>query len=174
MADKWQQISLKLDAELAQVLREMKQGHDESLAEVVIRLLKRVVRQHQPSAREMPAGRANPKGRTARGAVGAGRRGKPAPAGRAGSRGAAPGKPWAAPAATGRARSAAAAPGKSWAAPAAAEWSDEGGKRAPARAAAPAAAKWSGEGGQRAPARAAAPARGPRGPRRIAGKVGKS
>ena len=96
MSDKRQQISLKLDAELAQVLREMKQGHDESLAEVVIRLLKKAVRQSPAGARGAPAGRSNPKLGTGRGAIVAGRRGRPmASAGRAGSGVTASGKPWA-------------------------------------------------------------------------------
>jgi hypothetical protein len=83
MSDRWQQISLRLDAELAQALREMKQGHDESLSEVVIRMLKKVVRQSTAGARGAPMGRSVPRGRTAsrgrtgRGAVGAGSDGKP-------------------------------------------------------------------------------------------------
>jgi hypothetical protein len=120
MSDKWQLINLKLDAELAQGLREMKQGHDESMAEVVLRLLRRLVRQNSPPVlRGAPAGRSSGRGRTGRGAVGSGRKGKPvAAAGRGAARVAAPGKPWVAPA------------------PAAGAWPDEGGKRKPAWAAA--------------------------------------
>jgi hypothetical protein len=118
MSDKWQLINLKLDAELAQGLREMKQGHDESMAEVVLRLLRRLVRQNSPPVRGAPAGRSSARGRTGRGAVGSGRKGKPvAAAGRGAARVAAPGKPWVAPA------------------PAAEAWADEGGKRKPAWAA---------------------------------------
>ena len=95
MSDKRQQISLKLDAELAQALREMKQGHDESLAEVVVRLLRKAVRQSPAGARGAPAGRSNPKLGTGRGAIVGGRRGKPmASAGRAGFGVTASGKPW--------------------------------------------------------------------------------
>jgi hypothetical protein len=100
MADKWQQISLKLDTRLAQGLRDMKQGHDESVAEVVLRLLRKAVRQSHAGDHDAPTGRSNPRAAGGRGAVRAGGKGKPPrPAGRAGSGGAAPGKPWAAPAA---------------------------------------------------------------------------
>lgn len=99
MSDKWQLINLKLDAELAQALRELKQGHDESLSEVVLRLLRRLVRQTSAGARGAPTGRSNPKGRPGRGAAGVRRAGKPVAAGRGASRVAAPGKPWEAPAA---------------------------------------------------------------------------
>lgn len=104
MSDKWQQINLRLDGELAQALREMKQGHDESLSEVVIRLLKRSVRQSSAGARGASAGRPSSKARAGRGAVGAGRKRKPtAPMGRAASGVAAGKKPWVAPAAGARA-----------------------------------------------------------------------
>src|SRR5688572_23832279 len=95
MSDKWQQINLRLDAPLAQALRELKQGHDESLSEVIIRLLRKVVRVVPSGSRGAPLGRQNPRGgAVARGSVGGKRRGKPAPAGRGASRVAAPGKPW--------------------------------------------------------------------------------
>ena len=103
MSEKWQQISLKLDGELAQVLRDMKQGHEESLSDVVIRLLKKVVRQSSGGARGAPPGRSNPRAAGGRGGFGAGKRGKPmAPAAPAQYGVAAPGKrsaPRAAPAA---------------------------------------------------------------------------
>ena len=124
MSDKWQQINLRLDAPLAQALRELKQGHDESLSEVVIRLLRKLVRVVPAGSRGAGFGRTNAKGGAGRGAAGANRRSKPAAAGRGAARVAAPGKPWAA--------------------------------RPPAA--------WGAEG------EAEAPARGPRGPRRSAGK----
>jgi hypothetical protein len=100
MSDKWQLINLKLDAELAQVLREMKQGHDESLAEVIIRLLRKVARVNPAGARGAPIGRSSARGRTGRGAVGAGGKGKPrGSAGRAAPGVAARGRPRSAPAA---------------------------------------------------------------------------
>lgn len=58
MPDKWQEINLRLDAELAHALREMKRGHDESLAEVVLRVLRKTVRQN-PGNRGMPEGRSS-------------------------------------------------------------------------------------------------------------------
>jgi hypothetical protein len=117
MADKWQLINLKLDAELAQALRELKQGHDESMSEVVLRLLRRLVRQNA-AARGAPTGRPSSGGRGGRAAAGSGRKGKPvATGGRGAPRLAAPGKPWAA------------------AAPAASAWPDEEGKRGAAWAA---------------------------------------
>lgn len=96
MPDKWQQINLRLDAELAQALRELKRGHDESIAEVVLRLLRKAVRQ-TPAARGKPDARSGAHGaRGARGALGAARRGKPlAREERGGSRGTARGKPFA-------------------------------------------------------------------------------
>jgi len=100
MPDKWQEINLRLDGELAQALRDLKRGHDESLSEVVLRLLRKAVRQN-PAARGMPDARAGAKGaRSGRGAFGATRRGKlPARAERAaradrGSRGGGQGKPF--------------------------------------------------------------------------------
>lgn len=48
MSDKWQQINLKLEAPLAQALRDLKHGHDEPLSEVILRLLWKVVRQQNP------------------------------------------------------------------------------------------------------------------------------
>jgi hypothetical protein len=82
MSDKWQQINLKLEAELAQALRDVKLGHDESLSEVVIRLLWKAVRQNA-AARGVPIIRGNERG-TGRRAFGTGGRGKAAaPAGRA-------------------------------------------------------------------------------------------
>jgi hypothetical protein len=95
MSDKWQLINLKLDAGLAQALRDMKRGHDESLSEVVIRLLEKVVRQSTAGARGAPDGRVNPKAATRRGGFGTGRKGKPmAPAGRAAPGVAGKGKPF--------------------------------------------------------------------------------
>jgi len=137
MSDKWQQISLKLDADLAQALREMKQGHDESLSEVVVRVLKRAVRQSSPTAlrpargerpvrgerpmrgeRPVRGGRSNATGGSGRGAVGTGRKGKPViSAGRAGSGAAARGKPWAAPAASASEWAESGKPAPAWAAP---------------------------------------------------------
>jgi hypothetical protein len=104
MSEKWQQINVRLDAELAQALRDMKQGHDESLSEVVIRLLRKLVRKQSPlGAYGAPAGRSGVKGTGARGGFGAGRRGKAvAPGGRAAAGVAGKGKvfpPRAAPAA---------------------------------------------------------------------------
>src|SRR5688572_14155768 len=96
MSDKWQQINLRLDAPLAQALRELKQGHDESLSEVVIRLLRKLVRVVPAGSRGAGFGRTNAKGGAGRGAAGANRRSKPAAAGRGAARVAAPGKPWAA------------------------------------------------------------------------------
>lgn len=96
MPDKWQEINLRLDAELAQSLRELKRGHDESLAEVVLRLLRKVVRQN-PANRGMPDARSGAKGsaRAGRNAFGANRRGKPpARDARGGSRGPAKAKPF--------------------------------------------------------------------------------
>lgn len=142
MSDKWQQISLKLEADLAQALREMKQGHDESLSEVVIRLLKRAVRQNptgplsargaRPARGDRPArgarpvrgerpvrgGRSNATVSSGRGAVGNGRKGKP-------------------PLSADRAGSGAPARGKPWAAPAASEWAEGSNKPKPAWSAAP-------------------------------------
>lgn len=100
MSEKWQLINLKLDGELAQGLRDMKLGHDESLSEVVMRLLRKVVRQAAPAPRVAPPGRSspragsNPRAGSGRGALGAGkRRGKPlAPAASAEYGGAAPGQ----------------------------------------------------------------------------------
>jgi hypothetical protein len=176
MSDKWQQINLRLDAELAQALRELKQGHDESVSEVVLRLLRKVVRQSL-GASGVPAGRSNLQGRVPRGAVrgGGGRSGKPlASGGRAAPRGAGPGKPWAAPAA-GAAEDGTRRPkrgaGKPWAAPAAGAAED--GTRRPKRGAgkpwaAPAAG--AAEDGERRPAWGSA---APRGARPIAGKPGR-
>jgi hypothetical protein len=95
MPDKWQEINLRLDAELAQALRDLKRGHDESLAEVVLRLLRKAVRQN-PAARGMPDARSSGKGaRAGRGTFGANRRGKlPAREPRAASRGPTKGKPF--------------------------------------------------------------------------------
>jgi hypothetical protein len=95
MPEKWQEINLRLDAELAQALRDLKRGHDESLAEVVLRLLRKAVRLN-PANRGMPDARSSAKGaRGGRGAFGAARRGKPpAREARGGSRGAAKGKPF--------------------------------------------------------------------------------
>jgi hypothetical protein len=91
MSDKRQQIGLKLDPELAQALREMKQGHDESLSEVVIRLLRKLVRQNA-GARGAPF--PNGRGAANRGAFATGRRGKAMAPGRTGSRAASKGKPF--------------------------------------------------------------------------------
>jgi hypothetical protein len=103
MSEKWQQISLKLDGELAQALRDMKQSHEESVADVVIRLLKKMVRHMSPAPSVAPRGRPSAKGAAGRGAFGGGKRGKPvAPAPSAEYGGAAPGRrsaPRAAPAA---------------------------------------------------------------------------
>jgi len=95
MPDKWQEINLRLDAELAQALRDLKRGHDESLAEVVLRLLRKAVRLN-PAARGMPDARSSAKGaRGGRGAFGGSRRGKPpAREDRGGARGAGKGKPF--------------------------------------------------------------------------------
>lgn len=95
MPDKWQEIKLRLDAELADALRELKRGHDESLSEVVLRLLRKAVRQ-SPTNRGIPDARSGAQGaRGGRNAFGASRRGKaPARAPRAGSRGAAHTKPF--------------------------------------------------------------------------------
>jgi hypothetical protein len=77
MPDKWQEINLRLDAELAQALRDLKRGHDESLAEVVLRLLRKAVRQN-PANRGMVDARSGAKGaRGGRGGFGASRTGKP-------------------------------------------------------------------------------------------------
>lgn len=122
MSEKWQQISLKLEGELAQALREMKQGHEESLADVVIRLLKKVVRQSSPGPRVAPGGRSNARAAAGRGAFGAGKRGQPmAPAAPAEYGVAASGK---------RSAPRAAAAG-------AAAWGASRGKRKPAGAGAP-------------------------------------
>jgi hypothetical protein len=96
MPDKWQQINLRLEAPLAQALRELKRGHDESLSEVILRLLWKAVRQN-PAARGAPDARSSARGgRAARGTYGAGRGPKPpAREDRGGSRGAAKGKPFA-------------------------------------------------------------------------------
>lgn len=102
MSDKWQQISVKLDAELAQALRDMKQGHTESVSDVVIRLLRKAVRQSSPAPRVAPPGRGSPKSGAGRGAFGAGKRGTPmAPAASAEYGAAAEGKPFAPRAAAG-------------------------------------------------------------------------
>jgi hypothetical protein len=91
MSDKRQQINLKLEPELARALRDLKQGHDESLSEVVIRLLRKLVRLNPAGARG--ARFSNPKG-GGRGAFGADRRGKAMAPGRAAPRGAGKGKPF--------------------------------------------------------------------------------
>jgi hypothetical protein len=85
MSNKWQPINLKLEAPLAQALREMKQGHDEPLSEVILRLLWKAVRQQNPLGGRGPsAGRSRTRGDGERGAFGAGGRGKaPGPRGRA-------------------------------------------------------------------------------------------
>lgn len=72
--DKWQEINLRLDGELAQSLRELKRGHDETLAEVVLRVLRKAVGQN-PAHRGFGDARAG--GRAGRAASGAGRKGKP-------------------------------------------------------------------------------------------------
>ena len=91
MPDKWQQINLRLDAELAHALRELKRGHDESLAEVVLRLLRKAVRV-APATRGAADARNAKAGRGGRGAFG-GRRGKSvAREDRGGTRGAAAGR----------------------------------------------------------------------------------
>lgn len=77
MSDKWQQISLRLDADLARVLRDMKQSHAESVSDVVLRLLRKAVRQSLPGPRGAVPGRVSPKAATGRGAFGDGKRGKP-------------------------------------------------------------------------------------------------
>jgi hypothetical protein len=127
MAEKWQQISLKLDGELAQVLRDMKQGHEESLSEVVLRVLRKTLRPSTSAApgrsgatRGAPPGRSNPKGAGGRGAFGAGARGKPMPEDAAEYGAPAPGKPFA-----------------PRAAPAAGAWNAPRGKRKAAGAGAP-------------------------------------
>ena len=104
MSDKWQQINLKLEAPLAQALRDLKHGHDEPLSEVILRLLWKAVRQQNPlggrgavagrsrggrsrdgGARESAGGRggfaadrrgkaAAPRGRAAKAAAGKGRK----------------------------------------------------------------------------------------------------
>jgi hypothetical protein len=105
MSDKRQPISLKLDPELAQALREMKQGHDESVSDVIIRLLRKLVRQNPAGARGARslggrgagghgAGFPSPKGAAGRGAFGTDRRGKAMAPNRPASRGAARGKPF--------------------------------------------------------------------------------
>jgi hypothetical protein len=100
MSDKRQPISLKLDPELAHALREMKLGHDESLSDVIIRLLRKLVRQNPAgargarSARGRGAGFPSPKGPTGRSAFGGDRRGKTMAPSRPGSRGAGKGKPF--------------------------------------------------------------------------------
>jgi len=105
MSDKWQQINLKLEAPLAQALRDLKHGHDDPLSEVILRLLWKAVRQQNPlGGRGAPAGRSRAKGAGARGAFGADRRGKAAAprgraAGRAGGKGRSPFPPKEAPAA---------------------------------------------------------------------------
>jgi hypothetical protein len=91
MSDKRQQINLKLEPELARALRDLKQGHDESLSEVVIRLLRKLVRLNPAGARG--ARFSNPKG-GGRGAFGADRRGKAMAPGRTAPRGAGKGKPF--------------------------------------------------------------------------------
>jgi hypothetical protein len=97
MPDKWQEINLRLDAELAHALRELKRGHDESLAEVVLRLLRKAVRQN-PGQRGVPEARSRAKGaRNERGGFGGTRRGPTiAREARGASRGPARGKPFAA------------------------------------------------------------------------------
>jgi hypothetical protein len=90
MSEKWQQISLKLDGGLAQVLRDMKQGHEESLSDVVLRVLKKALRPSSGDTRGAPPGRPNPKAAGGRGAFGAGRRGKPPAAAAPAEYGAAP------------------------------------------------------------------------------------
>lgn len=95
MSDKWQQINLRLEAPLAQALRDMKQGHDDPLSEVILRLLWKAVRQQNPlggrgAAAGRPRGgrardgRSKASGAAGRGGFGADRRGKvAAPRGRA-------------------------------------------------------------------------------------------
>ena len=133
MSDKWQQINVRLEAPLAQALRDMKQGHDESLAEVILRLLWKEVRR-QAAQGGAPVGRSNAKGAGGRGAA-FGRRGKAAPGGRA---------------VGGRAVGGRAAGGR-------------GGTRKPfAPREAPAGRAWGAEGAKGGPAEASAPPRAPR------------
>lgn len=96
MPEKWQEIKLRLDADLADALRDLKRGHDETLAEVVLRLLRKAVRPNPasyggPDARSGARGARSASG--ARGAFGAARRGKAvAREDRGGSRGTSRGK----------------------------------------------------------------------------------